>query len=167
MEDTSIHRNGCPNDNHQKIYPNYEPGFVLPYPFVSTTKKPLHISIPSIVDKAKKDLYPKKYKQEEDEKDEDDDDYEDYEEDDKETEGYDPDDYMKYNCELCLKRKIRRRSDDIDEKESLKTGKESKTDVELARDGFYKKYKKGSNTNGYSSKLHKDELFKDHIYYDA
>lgn len=185
-------RNGCLNDNTQKITPtdpvysltpNYKPSFALPYPMIATTKKPLHISIPFIVDKPKKDSYPKKIpsndfalKDDEDDNDDaeedDDDEYEDYEEDDvthendknnSETKAHNKDKFDPEDCRICLKaeRKMRRRSDYI------QTGKESKTDMELARDGFYKKYKKGSDTNGYSSKLHKDELFKDHIYYDS
>lgn len=197
--------NGCQNDNTKKttpsypaysILPKYDPSFSLPYPMVATTKNPLHILTPYVVDKPSKDVYPKKYpssyfasKEEDDDGDaeEDDDEYEDYEEDDGSRESgnkksgsdsntkFDPEKYMDYikkNCGMCLKaeRKIRRRSDDIrniDDKEVLKKGNESQADMELARDGFYKKYKKGSDTNGYSSKLHKDELFKDHIYYDS
>lgn len=194
--------NDCPNDNIKKavpsyptysMLPKYEPSLALPYPMIATTKKPLHIITPYLVDRPAKDLYPKKYpssyfasKEEEDDDEDDDDEYEDYEEDDgnnnpgTETNTknkFDPDayvDYIKKNCGMCLKaeRKIRRRNYDIKnieetEMDDPKTGKESQVDVDSARDGFYKKYKKGSDTNGYSSKLHKDELFKDHIYYDS
>lgn len=182
--------NGCPNDHMKKLtpmLPKYEPSLSLPYPMIATTRKPLHISTPYIVGKPSKDVYPKKYVASEDDGEEDEDEYEDYEEDDdddKQGSGnntpepgakikFDPDkynlDYFKKTCGMCMRadRKIRRRSDEREKPfEELQTGNESEKSVESARDGFYKKYKKGSDTNGYSSKLHKDELFKDHIYYD-
>lgn len=83
-------------------------------------------------------------------------------------------------CELCIqnnrklnaKTKIWKKMDtNLEDNETpvgeIRKEDESGLDLQNARQEFFNKFRKGLDTSGYSSKLHKDELFKDHIFYDA